>query len=241
MRYRSNLEPPDMSGFKLSTQVLQNCGHDIPSDPDFDPNCGFMAHDELAILYATLKSLQLKRKSAVDIGARVGWTAKAIHAATGGCVLCVDPILKYGSLEQQRFKENLGPLFGSMIALPYTAAQFFTARIKEATVTRYSAFVIDGNHEDDEPLNDCAGALDIATDDCVILLHDGRGLPIQKAVHWLLNIGFHARFYFTPAGMFVCWRGFDGWAPPDHDRDPRIDWRGIENELWKTIPKERLS
>lgn len=220
-----------MSGFKLRADVVQNCGHDCPSDPDFEPGCTYMTHDELAILYATLHGPHLNRKTTIEVGARFGWTAKAINAATGGCVLCVDPILKYGSPEHDRFSDNLGTTYGSVIAMPYLAETFFRNRNMEAVKTKYSAFVIDGNHEDIQPTNDCKGALSIAADDCIIILHDGRGEPIQRAVTWLLDQRFKARFYYTPNGLFVCWRGFAGWEPPAHDRDPAIGWAGIEAEM----------
>jgi len=222
MRYRSNLEPPDMSGFTLHSPVLQNCGHDCPSDPDFDPGCTFMTEDEIAILYATLHGPHLNRKTTVEIGSRFGWTAKAINGATGGCVLCVDPILKYGSPEQQRFKENLGPAFGSVIAIPRTSEVFFRDRHLESTRSHYSAFVIDGNHEDIQPTNDCKGALSLATEDCIVILHDARGLPVCRAAEFLMEQGFRVRFYVTPNGVFVAWRGFEGWEPPAHDPDPKL-------------------
>ncbi len=226
MIYRSNLTSPPMEGFKLASPVIQNCGHDIPSDPDFDPNCGYWSHDEMAILYASFRG-PLAGNTVVEIGSRFGWTAKAINAATGGCVLCVDPILKYGSPEHARFRDNLGELYGGVIALPYTSEIFFRNRALEPKITRYHGFVIDGNHEAPNPLNDCKGALAIAQQDCIIALHDGRGKPIIEAAAWLMDHGFNAQFYRTPNGVFICWRGFDGWTSPDHDPDPAIDWSNI--------------
>lgn len=227
MLYKSNLTLPDMSGFKLSAQVLQNCGHDIPSDPDFDPGCGFMSHDEIAILYATLHGPHLHMKTAVEIGARFGWTAKAIHAATSGCVVCIDPILMYGNPELERFTENLGATFGSVIPVPRTAKE----ALRDLIGSKYAAFVIDGDHDEPQPLYDAVNCYRIAQPDCIMVLHDGRGKPIQDAVVWLLDQGFKSKFYYTPAGMFVCWRGFEGWEPPVHQPDLHINWDGVISQI----------
>ena len=240
MIYRSDLAPPDMSGFKLKSPPLQNCGHDIPSDPDFDPNCGFMSHDEIAILYHALHGPHMARHTTVEIGARFGWTAKAIHAATGGIVICVDPIFASDS-HYLRFRENLGSTLNRTMPVAVTAENFFAHRAVERPSTRYNAFVIDGDHDDPQPLNDAKGAFSIAQPDCIMIFHDGRSPVIQRAIVWLLDRGFKARFYYTPAGMFVCWRGFEGWAPPDHVRDPRIHWLGIEREVSQGVDLGRMS
>ncbi len=226
MIYRSNLPCPDMSGFKLRADVVQNCGHDCPSDPDFEPACTFMTQDELAILCATFR--RLHGRTVVEIGSRFGWSAKAVHSATGGCVLCLDPILHYDTAEWNRFRQNLGDTFGSVIAIPRTSQQFFLYRNTENVVTRYSGFVIDGCHDTPEPLKDAKGCVSLSTPDCIIVFHDGRGWPVQDGVAWLLDQGFKARYYSTPNGMFVCWRGFDNWSPPDHDPDPAVDWESIK-------------
>jgi hypothetical protein len=213
--------------FRHAKNVLQTCGHDMPSDPDFDPHCGSWTHDELAILYAALRTPQMAGKSVVDIGARFGWTAKAIHEATKGVVLCVDPILQYGKPEFERFRENLGTTFERVIPIGQTANHFFVDRHLMARKSIYAGWVIDGNHDAPEPLNDAKGAVSLAEDDCMILLHDGRGLPIQQAVAHLMHNGFNAKFYATPNGIFVCWRGLEGWEPPHHLPDPNVDWRGV--------------
>ena len=151
-------------------------------------------------------------------------------------MLCVDPILKYGSPEHRRFSENLGELYGGVIALPYTSEIFFRNRALEQIITRYHGFVIDGNHDAPEPLNDCKGALAIAQPDCIIALHDGRGKPIIDAAAFLMDHGFSARFYCTPNGVFICWRGFDGWLPPDHDPDPNLVAMGIGTGVTLGMP-----
>ncbi len=242
MIYKSNLPCPDMGAFRLLDPPMQNCGHDIPSDPDFDPGCGFMSHDDIAILYATLHGPHMHKRPVVEIGSRFGWSTKAIALATEGAVIAVDPIIGHGTAEHDRFRENMSAHYGSVVRVPMIAERFFRFyRTDSSRPYRYPAFIIDGNHEDIQPTNDALGALSIAAPDCITIFHDGRGLPIVNAVKVLTERGFKARFYFTPAGMFVCWRGFDGWAPPDHDRDPKIEWSGIERELYAQIPRERLS
>lgn len=228
-RYLSNLTPPPMTGFHLKEPPIQNCGHDIPSDPDFEPGCGFMELDDIAILYNTFQ--QIPGKTVVDIGARFGWTAKAIHQATGACVVCVDPILKFGTPERQRFDDNLGDTGRRVIVSAEVSQRFFLDCHMEHSHVRYSGFVIDGNHDDQEPLNDCIGAVSLAAEDAIILLHDGRGKPIYDAATWLMDQGWKCRFYYTPAGMFVCWRGFDGWEPPIHLEDSALDIAGMERAM----------
>ena len=74
--YRSNLTAPDLSPyFSLCPQVRQIMGHDAPSDPDFDPDCTYLTHDEAAILYSIAKAWP---GSWVDIGARLGWTGATL-------------------------------------------------------------------------------------------------------------------------------------------------------------------
>lgn len=220
--YRSNLTPPDMSGFKLRADVVQNCGHDCPSDPDFEPDCTFWTHDELAILNGALQALP--RKTVVDIGARFGWTAKAINAATGSVVICVDPILKFNTPFWVRFGDNLKDIYSRMIICPVTSQRFFLdAHLGSGgRKSQYSGFVIDGNHDTPEPLNDARGCESLAADDAIIILHDGRGQPVCDAAVWLLDNGFRVRFYTTPNGVFIAWRGFDGWEPPVHEPDPKL-------------------
>lgn len=244
--YASNLPAPDMgTTFRLLDPPRLMLGHTAPSDPDFEPNCTYLTADETAILYATLSGPHMHRKPVVDIGARFGWTARAINQATNGAVLCVDPILKFGTPEYDRFENNLGKSRGSMLPFPNTSAEFFAARLRGLDTFghngRYSAFMIDGNHDIPEPLNDARGALSIATEDCLMIFHDGRGKPVSDAVTFLLDQGFRARFYWTPNGMYVAWRGFEGWMPPDHDRDPAIDWRGVEAGMRRDIDMGRLS
>ena len=211
-----------MSGFKLRIPSLTLMGHDAPSDPELEPDCGYFTHDELAILYATLTGWRMQRKTTVEIGARFGWTAKCIHLATHGAVICIDPVLKYGTPERARFIENLKGTEGSVLVCAKISREFFEGKNRS-----YSAFLIDGNHDTPEPWNDAVGCLKLALPDAVIVFHDMWGKPIQDAVEFLVESGFRSKLYCTPNGMAVCWRGFEGWEPPGHEPDPKIDWTEV--------------
>lgn len=205
-----------MTGFRLLDPPLQMRGHDAPSDPDFDPGCTFWTHDEIAILYAALNGPHTAGKATVDVGCRFGWTSRAIHLATGGRVICVDPALIMPAY-LCRFELSAVP----GVVATVTAAEFLeSCRSAEA---RYGAFVIDGNHDSPEPLNDARGALAAADPDCIIFFHDFWGRPIREGVDFLIDRGFNARIYSTPNGVACCWRGFAGWTPPRHEPDPDID------------------
>jgi hypothetical protein len=223
MRYESNLKLPAalaeaLDGFKLANPVYKTLmGHDMPSDPDYDPNCGYWTHDEAAILSAILSDIRFTGKEAVDIGCRFGWTSKIINWNTNAFVACVDP-----GLQQQkhfeRFWVNTG--FPAYWTFAETAASF----LRHPRTMKYSIFVIDGNHDEPEPLNDARGALANAAEECVIFLHDFWGRPIQDAAAFLCSVGFNCKVYRTPNGVACCWRGFDGWKPPEHLADVLINW-----------------
>jgi hypothetical protein len=225
MNYRSNLTAPDLRPhFRLKEPPIQILGHDIPSDPDFEPNCGFWEQDEAAILYNVAKQV---RGHWVDIGARFGWTTA--HVIEAGCMCSVvDPILHmlYG---YNRFSENLYTWVNRIPSTSgLTACQWFDSLTEDS---RLSGFVIDGNHDTPEPLNDAMNAAKFAADNCVIMLHDYLGKPIRDAADWLVSQGWQHKVYFTPNGVCCCWKGLPDFVAPEHVRDPAIDWRGIERML----------
>ena len=218
MIYKSNLTCPDLSShFKLLVKPRPwSLGHSIPSDPDYEPECCFMSHDEAAILYHCATQM---RGPWVDVGSRFGWTAKHINWITNSPVECVDT--GYGSQAlRNRFLENMG---GSWA--PFTFAGTVLQLVDTSPARRAMGFCIDANHDDPEPLNDARACLKIAAPDCCMVFHDFRGRPIRDAVRFLMAEGFHARVYWTPAMMAVCWRG--NFTPPLHHRDPRVDWNMV--------------
>jgi hypothetical protein len=183
-------------------------------------------HDEAAILYNVFAGDHMNRREVIDIGARLGWTSKTINLATNGRVHCVDPHFRLRK-RVRRFVDNTG--FPEDWLLGLTAAQYFQQC--ESEREQFSGFVIDGNHDYPEPLNDAKGAEAIAANDCIIMFHDLWGGPIQDAVRYLSEQGWSVQIYYTPNGVACCWRGFYGWRPPQHTPDPAIDWSGRQSEI----------
>lgn len=223
MIYRSNLTCPDLSPHfpMISKPRDWSLGHDVPSDPEFDPNCGWFTHDEAAILYAIAQSL---RGDWVDIGSRCGWTMA--HILAGGAMSCVG--IDQGYLHQPlmaRAERNLlkviDPLGYDLYGL--SSSQFFEVR------TRYfDGFCIDGDHDAPVPLNDAIGAAACAKPTAAIVFHDFWGQPIRDAVTWLMERHWKARVYCTPNGLAVCWRG--DYEPPVHQPDPPVKWKRVLEE-----------
>jgi hypothetical protein len=232
VRYTSNLTAPDLRRFfKLANPMIQKMGHDIPSDPDFDPNCGFLSDDEAAILYAVARAWP---KRWVDIGARVGWTTCALIDG-GALVKPVDPELKLSNFSA-RFEQNtMRHWEGVSEVWALTSEEFFAQDHGGGC----DAAMIDGNHDEPEPTHDALRAIDAGAS--VLVFHDFAGKPIRDAVNALLhgqrypgdvrdgivNL-WRARVYWTPNAMAVAWRDGCGFVPPEHVRDPRADWSGME-------------
>jgi Methyltransferase domain len=233
--YQSNLIAPDLSPhFRLREPAIQMMGHDIPSDPDFEPDCGFWSHDEAAILYQVAKSFP--PGPWIDIGARFGWTTAHIsaaiasmHALHEGDITAVDTHFAEGA--------RRGRMIGSMVSfwcgycpddiIDRNSREFF--RIERCSDRPYRGFVIDANHDEPEPLLDAHDATTIAGPQCVIMLHDFWGRPVRQAVEYLMREGFQCRIYNTPNGVACCWRD-EGWTPPDHVPDPAINWALIREQ-----------
>lgn len=235
MRYTSSLHAPDLRPFfKLANPMIQKLGHDCPSDPDFEPGCTFLTDDEAAILFHIAKAWP---KRWVDIGARFGWSTAHIAAAGVDGVTPVDPELaNYAAMA--RFESNVIEGFVDDLyeVCAITSEQFFA---RERNV---DAAMIDGNHDAPEPTVDAMRAFQAGAQ--VFVFHDFAGKPIRDAVRWLmggvldetpdggssiLSNGFYkVRIYWTPNLMAVAWRDGCGFVPPDHVRDPRVDWGGME-------------
>lgn len=198
MIYQSNLRAPDLRPyFKLLDPPRQHCGYDYPSDPDFDPRCGFWTCDEAAILYTIAKSVP--PGTWVDIGARLGWTAAHV-AEAGHRVKAIDPELINGHYVlasqypvagsfYERFLQNTERWKDQIFAHPFTFAENMRAvdepdALGERT---FDGFVIDGCHDSPEPLNDAMGAYAHAKPDCIILFHDFLGPAVRDGVRWLMD------------------------------------------------------
>jgi len=214
MIYRSNLTCPDLSSyFKLKDPPLQQCGHDAPSDPDFEPECGYWTHDEAAILFNVATQVQ---GCWIDVGARFGWTG--MHLAVAGC----DPILvdpHFANLMRvNRMAENWHRRFTE---LPDFSWALF-AHADFGNILPYGA-VIDGCHSEPAPLEDAMKAMSLGAQ--VILFHDTWGKPVHDGINYLIDAGYHCRMYDTPNGVALCWSDeLHRFRPPFHVADPAIEW-----------------
>jgi len=236
MKFKSNLVCPDLSGyFKLLDPPMQRCGHDIPSDPDYDPACGYWSHDEAAILYNVAKQLVGGRW--LDIGARFGWTAAHLVAAGASMVHCVDPHFVEPAF-RGRMKENTHGPAKKILLCPWESEKHFE-RMGEQV---YAGVVIDGNHDSPEPLRDAtrAWANGRVNHDGAILFHDFIGKPTRDAVNFLIDEGFKCRIYWTPNLVALCWRG-DLIVPPDHQPDKNIFWKPHMMEMERDFDFGRCS
>lgn len=216
MRYRSNLEAPDLAPyFKLREPPMLFHGHDVPSDPGFLPDCGYWTHDEAAILYHIGKQIG---GIWVDLGARLGWTAAHL-VASGRIVVAVEPEYRHQPKFKERAKSNLGEVESLVAFCGLESREFF-----EWSRSEYDGFVVDANHDEPEPLNDTIGSFNHLKPDGAIVFHDFIGKPVRDGVNWLMDRGFKCRVYWTPNLVALCWRGLPNFRAPVHIGDPSIDW-----------------
>lgn len=235
MIYRSNLTAPDLQPhFKHVTcrTMPQSMGHDVLSDwadkADDDPvfgifkRCGFMTHDEAAILYNVAK---IAGGNWCDIGCHTGWTSLHINAGTEDQVDCVDYML-----ELPEFSDRLvtNTQFPPHWRWPHKSHQFFKNFDKSngSRGMRWTGFCIDGDHDSPQPQQDGHNAARYLYETGVIIFHDFIGRPVQEAVEYLMSIGFRTKVYWTPHMVACCWRG--DFVPPHHVRDPAITWGSVE-------------
>lgn len=249
MIYRSNLTAPDLTPHFKHLHVRpmgHSFGHSVPSDwadkavddPVFGlyKNCGLWTFDEAAILYNVAKRWGGRW---ADIGAHTGWTTSHIRqGANFKDVDAIDPMLAVEGFRQRFYDNGAGEEW-----YPLTSRQYF------ATGDGYpqlDAFCIDGDHEPGEPLADAKGALEHFEGRGLCIFHDFMGQPVQEAVLYLMDRGFHCRIYNTPHMIALCWREPDAgkdrmqdwFTPPFHVPDPAIDWKEIRQRC-KPFPFER--
>ena len=209
MIFRSNLKAPDLSQhFQMLCPAKQICGHDAPSDPDFEPNCTFWTHDEAAILYNVVKQTE---GAWFDIGSRFGWTTAHIAAAGASRVIGIDTIYAYTS-----------PLLRAICNTEFVRRNITFDHSREG-LSGGIGCVIDADHDSPWPMNDARWAVHPDRMHKVILFHDFWGQPIRDAVSWLMD-GYQCRIYNTPNGVALLWRGLPNFVPPDHTPDPIVQW-----------------
>lgn len=228
-------------------------GHSILSDfndyPDTDnayevgfyKNCGFQTHDEAAILYKVANEWQ---GDWLDIGGHTGWTVAHMMLAGKNVITAIDPMYKNAEFRQRTFKnlfavgDRYWGFVGSEewltfpILFPFRSDHYFSSLIDHHY--RHDGVMIDGDHGLSCVMADAKNAMDYLKPSGVIMFHDFLGGPVQRGVEFLMDRGFNCRVYYTPHMVACCWRG--NWNPPDHVRDPGIDWekriRTMDFKYW---------
>lgn len=215
MIYRSNLKVPDLQPcFRhvICRPMPQSFGHDVLSDRDHQPECGFWTHDEAAILYSIAERMG---GAWADIGGHTGWTA--CHVAEAGCQVTAVDKLYLNPDGRARTEENIAAAgLSSSIALFAGISREFFASAEQ----RFDGVSIDGDHDAPAPLDDARDALAHLKPQGVILLHDFIGEPVRQAVRFLLTQGLRCRVYLTPHLVAACWCG--DLQMPTHEPDPAV-------------------
>jgi predicted O-methyltransferase YrrM len=185
-------------------------------EPDLHEVCGFMTHDEAAILYHVAKACP---EVWLEIGSFAGWSAAHI-AVAGRPVLAVDPEYARETAIRTRARENFARagVSDSVTTVGQTSEEFFELR-GSSFAGVFGGIHIDGNHDAPQPLLDAQRALHMLAPQGAIVFHDYAGQPVRDAVDWLVVQGLRSKIYHTPAMVAVCWRG--ELALPDHTPDPQ--------------------
>lgn len=194
--------------------------------------CTFMTQDEAAIVFECVRRSRVGHW--VDIGAHSGWTA--LHILEGGAesVSSVDPEL--GTTDfLERFMENTRSVDVDAInRANYKSMEFFSLAKEYGTSVRIPGAVIDGCHDAPCPLEDAQNCASRCFDTACLIFHDAYGEPIQAGARWLIEQGWKCKVYFTPNGMFVCYRG--DFTPPEHVPDPQVNWAHVARTRLKGFP-----
>lgn len=219
MIYKSNLTAPDLQPLFVHTAThLGVHNHSILHDVDFEPHCGYMSHDEAAILYNIAR---LNQGEWLEIGSHTGWSGAHI-ATAGNCVDMLDPSYQDPKF-LERTAENLTAVGVSRLCqlIPLPSTNYWLSSAHNSR--HYKGAVIDGNHDAPYPEQDAAAVLPWLQEDAVVFFHDFCGRPIRDGVRLLIRHGFKFRVYNTPQMIGVCYRG--NITLPPHVADTTVDWR----------------
>jgi len=222
MIYRSNLRCPDLDPAFIHTfRTVGGCNHDVLHDEDFDRGCGYMHHDEAAILYHIVKAVG---GSWAEIGTHTGWSI--CHAALAAeTVVGIDPEFKQPEF-LTRTEENI-----NACDLPINVELY--AGLSEEffgdNEGRYDGVIVDGCHSSPAPVHDAQMAWAHLKLRGAVVLHDCVGQPTYDAVQFLIDQGLQWRVYNTPQMLTVCWGG--DITMPDHTPDPAVDWKSVRAEM----------
>jgi predicted O-methyltransferase YrrM len=209
---------------------------------------GFLSRDEAHILYNT--ALQFKGKKALEIGCWLGWSA--CHLALAGVELdVVDPLLEREDIRQSVIDSIQGALNASGVQTSVTLVPGYSPQRVEELANQFnrkwSLIFIDGEHENEGPLNDAIACEKLAEEDAIILFHDLAAPAVAQGLDYLKQRGWQTVVYQTMQIMGAAWRG--NVEPVKHRPDPNISWQlpahlqdysvsGIS--VSKELPKQKL-
>lgn len=221
------IECPDLTHHFPHAVPMESTGlapHVRLCDPDINDQCGYMTHDEAAILY----NLALACPGEwLEIGSHTGWSTA--HIAYAGChVTGLDPEYKtpvYNKTKdpvffRSRTTSNLSRCHAKTSLVGEKSQDFFLKR--SFTDPCYDGACIDGEHEPPFPVGDAMLVFPHLKETCAVFFHDTLGWPVQNGIRIFTDEGFKFRLYRTSQLVGVCWRG--DVTPPDHIGDPNVAW-----------------
>ncbi|MFS8117225.1 MAG: class I SAM-dependent methyltransferase [Microcoleus sp.] len=187
------------------------------------PSVGFLSRDEAHILYNT--ALQFTGKKALEIGCWLGWSA--CHLALAGVQLdVIDPLLEREDIRQSVIDSIQGALDASQVQTTIELIPGYSPQrlveFADQSNRKWSLIFIDGEHEDDGPLNDAIACEKLAEKDAIILFHDLAAPAVAKGLDYLKARGWHTVIYQTMQIMGAAWRG--NVEPVKHQPDPNVSW-----------------
>lgn len=193
---------------------------DVLRDPEFSTQCGYATEVEAKLLYMLARMLPGFKW--LEIGGHTGWTAA--HLLAGGAeVRSMD--IEYhrdaarGAEFCRRASENIRRVFpngtNGYTQMGGNSAEMWKHPEDFESISDIGAAFIDGNHEDDYPLNDAIGCADIIGANIhaekinrgMIVFHDAVGEPILRGITELANRHWNVRVFDTRQMLTVCWVG----------------------------------
>jgi len=183
------------------------------------PIIGFLSPDEAHILYNN--ALQFKGRSALEIGCWLGWSA--CHLAAAGVKLdVVDPLLQQPGIYQSVVNSLALAGVAETVNLVPGSSPDAIEMLGTKGKRQWSLIFIDGNHEDDGPLQDAIVCEKFAATDALIMFHDLAAPAVAKGLDYYRQKGWKTLVYQTMQIMGVAWRG--NVQPVLHQPDPRVHW-----------------
>jgi hypothetical protein len=223
-------------GHSMGVPVASDWADKGIDDPVFGlyKRCGLWTMDEANILHAVAS--RCNHGPWLDIGSHTAWTT--CHIASAG--VDVDAIDNMYAVPEfleraERNSTNAGLLM-DITFHAVTSNEYF--QDWHHPNHKIAGAVVDGDHCSPHPCLDAVNAETHLMDTGVIIFHDFIGRPVQEGVEHLMDEGFKCRVYWTPHMVACCWRG--DFVPPDHVRDPQINWDGVR-AIMPRFPFERCA